>query len=103
MTDRDPRRGLASAAIMARLKECPGALALEHALKSSGLYIEIENPYAAAGTRIHQRIARDGKELPEEYLSRDELRIAEKCSELKRELLNAWAQLADNLGLNRVW
>jgi hypothetical protein len=114
MTDRDPRKGLPSASILARLKECPGSLALSNELKRSGKYIEIPSPNAESGTRIHRWLYFDNAQpraiaalQAEEALTTAELRTAQKCAELKAELLNAWAGPADNeyefLFEQRLW
>jgi hypothetical protein len=105
MTERsDPRRGLASASIMARLKECPGSLALTNELKRSGKYIEIPSPYAESGTRIHRWLyleALGAKALAElaaatKAMSTAELGTAQKCAELRSGLLSQWAPLEGN-------
>jgi hypothetical protein len=113
MTERDVRRGLPSASMIFRLANCPGSLALTNELKRSGKYIEIPNPFAESGTRIHRWLyfdnAQPGEERAaiEEALTAAELRTAQKCAELKSELLNAWAGSADNeykfLFEHRLW
>jgi hypothetical protein len=113
MTERDPRRGLASASIILRLANCPGSLALTAELKKSGKLIEIPSPNAESGTRIHRWLYFDNAQPSaeraaiEEALTTAELRTAQKCAELKAELLNAWAGPADNeyefLFEQRLW
>jgi hypothetical protein len=94
MTSPDPRKGLASASIMARLESCPGSLAFANELRSLGKYYELPNPYAATGTRIHQYLAleRVGKytEAEQALPVRAELTLAQKCVELREEMLTQW-------------
>jgi hypothetical protein len=100
----DPRRGLASASILARLKECPGSLALTNELKASGKYIEIPNPWAPSGKRIHFWLYLEARgtaalaELAEatKAMSTAELGTAQKCAELRSSLLSQWAPLEGN-------
>jgi hypothetical protein len=100
----DPRRGLAHASILARLKECPGSLALTNELKASGKYIEIPNPWAPSGKRIHFWLyleAQGAKALAElaaatKAMSMAELGTAQKCAELRSSLLSQWAPLEGN-------
>jgi hypothetical protein len=102
--ERDPRRGLPSASMLARLKECPGSLALTNELKRSGKYIEIPSPDAESGTRIHRWLyfeALGAKALAElaeatKAMSPAELGTAQKCVELRSGLLSQWAPLEGN-------
>ena len=94
MTAKDPRRGLAHSSMLARLASCSGSLALENALKASGRYIEIQNPYAPVGTRGHRYLELEcqGKYTEAEQVlqSREELSVAQKCIELRQAIMAEW-------------
>lgn len=107
MTDKphDLRRGLASAHSIHRTAECSGSLALINRLRQEGRLYQLTSPEAAAGTRIHQRLA--GKDLDgqEVVLSTAETRIADLCQGLAEETLRAWGNGADceSITEQRFW
>jgi hypothetical protein len=80
---------------MARLKECSGSLAMTNALRASGQAIELPNPYAASGSKIHWFLATSpiwtAENLEaERQLTAQEMNVARRCRELQREIVSAF-------------
>lgn len=93
MSTYDPRAGLPSPSIMHRVSECSGSVAMVNALRSSGKYIAISNPYAPSGNRVHWHLARtngQNENQTENDLTADELIVARKCKELANKTIEAW-------------
>lgn len=90
----DPRHGLPSASSMHRVKECPGSVAMVNALRASGKYFELENPYAPGGLRIHRFLAETNGQTEnlelEKLLTADEMGVARKCQDQRMQILRAW-------------
>jgi hypothetical protein len=96
----DPRRGRPSASSMYRLKECSGAHALSAWVKANGYFVPT-NPWAMAGTRIHQWLALQlfAQNSTERYaafskidqsLHSDERTTTQQCADLRDEILSEW-------------
>jgi PD-(D/E)XK nuclease superfamily len=103
----DPRRGLPSASSMARLKECPGSLALSNYVKREGYFVPT-NIYANLGIRIHRRLASDFQaNNSTDQLDETEEDLCEKCRQLRDSLIADWlglnAQPPDFFAEVRLW